>query len=259
MTAPDNFLKRNQRLRFGGEIFCWRNVVLMLSLLIMFLGTLCADSPSKRVLLITGGHDFEHTPFIEMFDSFAGIEFDEAVQPQANDVYGATSAQYDALVFYDMVQDISDAQKQAFVDMLQQGKGVVFLHHSLVSYQEWEEFEDIIGGRYYLESEADSLRPASTYRHDVNIPVKIVDRMHPITQSLDDFEILDEVYGGFNVLPSVHPLLSTSHPESGKIIGWTNEYGRSRVVYLQLGHGPSAYQNPNYQSLVRRSIEWVMN
>jgi hypothetical protein len=130
----------------------------------------------------------------------------------------------------------------------------VFLHHSLVSYQEWDEFENIIGGRYFLSGlEQDS----STYRHDVDIPVRVIHKDHPVTKGIDDFMIHDEVYGNFKVLPGVQALLSTTHPESGKIIGWTNIYGNSRIVYLQLGHDHYAYENPNYRRLLKQAITWV--
>ena len=103
------------------------------------------------------------------------------------------------------------------------------------------EFEKIIGGRYILTN---INQDSSTYRHDVDVPVTVVDKNHPITKGMDDFVIHDEVYGNYKVLPSVQPLLHTTHPESGKIVGWTNNYGGSRIVYLQLGHDHYAYENP---------------
>ena len=121
------------------------------------------------------------------------------------------------------------------------------------------EFENIIGGRYYLES--DSLKGKdivpSNYRHDVIIPVEIADKNHPITDGLINFEIHDEVYGNYKVLPKVHALLSTQHTESGEILAWTNAYGKSRIVYIQLGHDHYAYENPGYRRLVYQAIKWV--
>jgi type 1 glutamine amidotransferase len=51
--------------------------------------------------------------------------------------------------------------------------------------------------------------------------------------------------------------LTTDHPTSGKVIAWAHRYKNSPVVYIQLGHGPEAYNNPNYRTLVARSIHWV--
>ena len=224
-----------------------------------------AITANLRVLIITGGRsDFEREAFYAMFNSFTNVDYDEVVQPEANQKL--TSPFYDAfdvLVFYDMVQDITEQQKEAFINLLDGGKGIVFLHHSLASYREWAEYENIIGGRFYLDLQPEVKNkaeyPVSIYQHDVDIPVTIADKNHPVTNGLDDFVIHDETYGNFKVLPAVQPLLSTSHPASGNIIGWTHIYGKSLVVYLQPGHNHVAFENPNYRRLVEQAIKWVHN
>jgi len=72
-----------------------------------------------------------------------------------------------------------------------------------------------------------------------------------------DFEIHDETYNLFAVANNVHPLLTTSDPHSNKVIGWAKNYGAARVVYLQSGHDHFAYENPNYQKIVRQAIRWT--
>lgn len=208
---------------------------------------------TQRILIITGGHDFEREAFFDMFNDMPDTEYTELFHPEANQVYDSSLLdQIDVLLFYDMVQEIGDLEKAAFIKLLEKGKGVVFLHHSLVSYQEWDEFENIIGGRYILSDQE-----GSTYQHDVDMPVQIASKDHPITLGLKDFVIHDEVYGNFKVQPDVEPLLLTTHPESGELIGWTNSYGNSRIVYLQLGHDHHAYENPNFRLLLKQAIQWV--
>ena len=210
-------------------------------------------APSQQVLIITGGHDFERESFFKMFEELPGIDWQELIHPEANQVYASSlSEKADALIFYDMVQEIDDVQKKALIDLLNQGKGMIFLHHSLASYQDWEEFEKIIGGRYVLSGQ-----DSSTYRHDVEMPVKVVSREHPVTKGIDDFLIHDEVYGNFRVRSGVVPLLTSTHPESGEIIGWANTYGKSRIVYLQLGHDHHAYEDANFRRLLKQAIDWV--
>jgi len=185
-----------------------------------------------------------------MFEEMPGIDYLEVIHPEANLLYDSSLMDdFDVLVFYDMAKEIDDSQKASFLKLLEQGKGMVFLHHSLASYQEWAEFEKILGGRYE--------EGLSTYKHDVEVPVRIVSKDHPITKGVDDFVILDEVYGNFKVLPGVQAILKTTHPESGEVIGWTNHYGKSRIVYLQLGHDHHAYENLNYRHLVKQAINWV--
>jgi type 1 glutamine amidotransferase len=212
----------------------------------------------NKVLIITGGHDFEEKPFYEMFDSFQGLAYDTITQPKGNALLeNAKIKAYSCLVFYDMFQDITENQKAALLRLLDDGMGMVFLHHALVSYQNWPEFEKIIGGKYHLKPS--NGRPASTYKHDVDFSVKIVSAKDalPITKGLQDFEIHDEVYGSYSVGNHVTPIIQTDHPESTPTIGWSHQYKNSRIVYLQLGHDHYAYENNNYRTLVQRSIWWV--
>jgi type 1 glutamine amidotransferase len=74
---------------------------------------------------------------------------------------------------------------------------------------------------------------------------------------LKDFEIDDETYKGFYVNPDVTTLLRVDHPKSSPVIGWEHEYGKARVAYIQPGHGPTAYSNPNYRRLVENAINWA--
>ena len=91
------------------------------------------------------------------------------------------------------------------------------------------------------------------YQHDVDIPVQIVAK-HPITAGLADFTIHDEIYWGFRVSAEVDAAAQHQHPQSGKPIAWCRSQGDSRVVYFQLGHGRSAFEDANYRQLVARCI-----
>ncbi|WEK17725.1 MAG: ThuA domain-containing protein [Candidatus Pedobacter colombiensis] len=218
----------------------------------------CFAQKKNHILIITGGHGFKQIPFYNMFDSLGNISYDKLKQPEANELIASPAVdKYDALVFYDMYDTITPPQKQAYLKLLNKGKAMIFLHHSLVSYQKWDEFQRIIGGKYYTEPtviNGDTL--SSNYQHDVIIPVKIEDPKHPVTRGLKDFEIHDEVYGRFGIQPGIKPLLSTTHPGSSRYIAWINPYGNNKVLFIQLGHGPEAFANPNYRKLLKQGIEW---
>jgi type 1 glutamine amidotransferase len=220
-----------------------------------------AESAAKiRVLVITGGHGFERGPFFKLFQDDPGIAFtaaehakDSATAYEREDLFS-----HDVVVLYDMPRDITDRQKAKMLSLFENDIGLVALHHSLVSYQHWPDYERIIGGRYPEEDgKGGAVTKEVGYQHDVEIPVAIAGGDHPLTRGLKDFTIKDEIYWGFRVGPDVKPLLTTTHPKSGKTLAWTRTEGRSRIVYLQLGHGPSAYEDPNYRQLVARSIRWA--
>ena len=221
-----------------------------------------AESGSKvKGLVVTGGHGFDREPFFKMFSENSSIEFTAAEHSKTNaSVYDREDLlSYDVVVLYDMPQNITDAQKAKFKALFDKGIGLVVLHHALVSYQNWPEYEQIIGGRY---QEPDAKKPGTVteavgWEHDVDFRIVIAPTNHPVTGGLKDFDIHDEIYWGFRVGNDVTPLITTTHPKSGKPLGWARSQGGSRVVYLQLGHGKEAFGNENYRKLVAQSIQWV--
>jgi len=223
-------------------------------------GFVITFSKTKKinVLIITGGHGFEQVPFYGVFDALENVHYDTIVQPKANALIATTAIdKYDVLVFYDMFDSILPSEQQAYINLLKNGKAMIFLHHSLVSYQNWGEFINIVGGKYHTRPvfvKGDTLK--ANYEHDVTMPVRVEDRKHPVTAGINDFEIVDETYGDAEILPSVKPLLSTSLSKSMRYLAWINHYGNSEVLYIQLGHGPSAYSNANYRKLLQQAIEW---
>ncbi len=209
-----------------------------------------------RVLIITGGHEFEREEFFSIFDDHPDITWFEGVQFKAQRYFAAPRRDdYDVMVWYDMVPDIAPSAQRDLVDLLEEGKPLVALHHSIATYSKWPETINILGGRYNL-GEVDG-KPGSTFKHDVDVDVKIADASHPITVGMDDFTIHDEVYKSMVIQPDVKPLLTTDHPDSDKLIGWTHRYGNSPVAYLQGGHDAKAFANPNYQRLVVQAIRWA--
>jgi len=211
------------------------------------------------VLVVTGGHDFERDAFFSLFQGYDDIVFKEVAQPEANKMLeSGEAAKYDVIVLYDMWQDITEPQKKAFVKLLEEGKGLVALHHSIASYQEWPEFLKIIGGKFYLnDREEDGVKYAkSGVEFGKQIEVK-VNKDHPISYGIDNFTITDETYKGFRVAPDVNVFLTTDDPSSGPQIGWTRTYGKSRVVCIQSGHDSKVYNNPSYREVIQMAIRWA--
>ncbi len=217
-----------------------------------------ADRPTK-ILIVPGGHDFQREGFFALFNQMKGITYREEAHPGAMARIGALDpASFDAVVFYDMPKNLTDEEKDLFHQLTKSGKGLLFLHHSICSYQDWNDYINFVGGKYY-EKKKDESFGASSYQHDVHFTVNIVTKNHPVTNGLSDFEILDEVYGNLEVLPHVQPLLSTNHPKSNPLIGWTFQKDNSRIVTIQPGHDQNSWTNPNYTKLIRQAIAYIAN
>lgn len=223
------------------------------------------DAPKKnakplRVLLTIGGHPFDRKPFFAMWDALPGIQYTTAPLPESVDLLKpGLEKQYDVIVMYDMINHLTPDQERNLTELLKTGIGLVSLHHNLCSHDDWPEYRSLIGGRYFHKPETIDGREylPSHYLHDQHFEVEIADREHPITKGLSDFHMDDEVYSGFYVAPSSHVLLTVDHPNCDHNVAWVTESGNGRVFYLMFGHGPSAWQNPNYQKLLVRGIRWV--
>jgi len=213
-----------------------------------------------NALLITGGHPFERVPFFEMTRALPKINFVPVEQPGVDKYYAQeAAAAYDAFVCYDFGQAMTEKARADFVARLDEGKGVVFLHHAIYNHLDWPEFKDILGGLWINQPFTVENWPygPSTYNLDQKVGVKIADKTHPITKGMSDFELAEETYGKFYVSHAVKPLLLTDHPTSDPIIGWTHTYRKARVVYLQPGHGPSTFGHFQFRQILERSICWV--
>jgi uncharacterized protein len=226
--------------------------MLLFSALPLLLAFLTAQpSPAVRVLVVTGGHSYP-TSFYTLFEQ-PGIVWDHAVSSE--EAYRRDLRdRYDVIVLHDMPKTLSDAGKQHLQAFAEHDKGIVVIHHAIVSYPDWDWYRDVIGGRY-LESPADG-RPASTYRHDEQMRISVA-RSHPVTAGLTDFTVLDETYKGMWLAPTNTVLLTTDNPTGDPPVAWVSAYDKSRVVTIQLGHGPESHRNESFRRLVVNAIRWA--
>jgi len=212
-----------------------------------------------NVAVLTGGHGFQQEPFFEMFKSFKGIKHTEVQLKDHSEIFEDISDwDYDVVVMYNMTQNISQKRQDNFKKLLDRGIGFVALHHNMGAFQKWGEFKKISGGKYYLKptKEGEVERRGSTYKHDIDMEIKIADRSHPITRGLKDFVIHDEGYKYCGFEKDNHVLLTTEHAASDKTLAWARRYGKARVCGIMLGHDGKAYANPNFRKLLSQAIQW---
>jgi hypothetical protein len=210
-----------------------------------------------KIMLVTGGHSYDTIQFFEMFDSMEGIEYDHFQQPKANkELMKDLAKDYDVVVFYDMWKSIGEFEKNAYLKMTREGKPFLFLHHSIASYQDWGEFEKIIGGKYVEAARGVPQEEQSNYEHDVWVYSK-VENYTAVTVGLKDPRFFDEVYGNVRISDEIIPLLSTRHPKSMEYIAWQHKYNNSPIVYIQPGHDYRTYESEDYRKLLSQAIKFL--
>ena len=211
--------------------------------------------PKLRVLVVTGGHGYDKKKFPKTFEGHDDIEFKiQGGSPFEN----ISDWKYDAMVLYNFKQRISETQRANFLKLLKKGVGLVVMHHAIAAYPGWLEFEKIIGATYVLKAvERDGVKYARpVWKHGVDMKIHVEDPSHPITKGLADFEIKDETYKKWVYHSGNHLLLSTDNKLSNKQIAWTRFYGKARVFFIQLGHGPQAFSDKSYRRVIAQAIRW---
>jgi uncharacterized protein len=257
-----------------------------------------------QCLVAVRGHPFDRNAFDAVFQAMDGISATMVDQPAAARLMNPDGMRgFDALVLYDMpgldFEAATDAPlyrapdaalREGFRALLEQGTGVVALHHALAGWPTWPEYHDWLGGQflYHPGTLRGRAMPDSGYCHDVTHRVSLV-ADHPVTAGLPaDFAITDELYlapnfedglfdGAFTPLlrsdatftrdhfwsadlavrGRLHDREGWDHPSGSSCVGWAGDALASRIVTLQPGDGPSAYENPHYRRLVENAIRWV--
>lgn len=202
-------------------------------------------------LFVTGGHDYDS-------DFYSVLEGGWLRWQHAHSNREAFSRDitrdFDVLILYDMSADLDEDGRAHLEQFARSGKGIVSIHHAIVSYQNWEWWwREVIGGRYVLEGPEDR---KSTYLHDVELQIRSVTR-HPITRDLGPFRLVDETYRNLWISPDVQILMETDHPTADGPVVWISPWREARVVYIQPGHDRRAHRHPGYRELVRRAVQWA--
>lgn len=255
--------------------------------------------PPLNVLLVTKGHPFRKEPFFAVFDRNPEIVYTHVEQPAAPALFNPQPAEpYDAIVLYDMpgirfgaegggmaYDDPPEWYRTGLLELLEQGKGMFFLHHAMCGWPRWDEYAEIVGGRFLFEpgQTRGEAVASSGYRLNVKHTIDVVDPDHPLAQGVEPFEILDEVYLAEIFEDDIHPVLHSdypasqehfydpaqairgamdqregwSHPPGSGLMAWVKSYANSPIAYFAAGDCPSAYKNAGFQRVVANGIRWV--
>lgn len=179
--------------------------------------------------------------------------------------------------------DPDDSIRSGIRDLLAAGQGIVATHHALAGWPTWDEWADLLGGRFfYGPGRLHGVDwPASGYRMDT-YDVSIVAPEHPVCRGVEPFVITDELYLCCIHEPEVVPLLRTgaaldpermidtyrevcdgtplpvaAHPPGSSLLGWAKRAAGSPLVYLLPGHRPETMLDAHYRQLLANSVGWV--
>ncbi len=233
-----------------------------ISIISFFVMTPCfsATQSETSVLVVRGGHSYDTPEFEEMCLSLEGIKVDLVLTAHMESMTATEINQrYDAILFLNQNKHYTtyDWNRKQYMDLTRLGIGMVFLHFTLSSQPEWDEYHDLVGGKWFLKNYTEDKKLHSTYFTEMTRDIVVLDTDHPVTKNIEDFTLTDAFYGNIYIAPDVHPLLGTNHPDVSQTIAWTHQYNTSKVVYIMPGFTKDSYQNISYQKLIANALKYV--
>jgi type 1 glutamine amidotransferase len=170
---------------------------------------------------------------------------------------------FDAVLFYTGGDLEMDAQQKAdFISFIHDdGKGFIGVHSAAITFVDWPEYGDMIGG-YYDE------HPWLTF----DAPIIVEDPNFPGMQQWPHaFVLRDEIYQMRNYSrDKVRVLMRLDvskldmknknvHRTDGDFaVTWAKMYGKGRVYYTTLGHVEANWDKPEFQQMMTEAIKWAM-
>lgn len=215
------------------------------------------DAATKRVMIITGqdypGHKWRETTPVLQAAIAADSRLQVEVVEQPSFLTSERLGDYDALVLHFMNWEQPDPGPKARANLLrfvEQGGGVVLVHFACGAFQGWPAFADVAGRVW----------DPNLRGHDPHgeFQVRIVDANHPVTDGLDSFQTVDELYTCLAGNRPIQILASAKSKVDQKeyAMAFSFDYGQGRVFHSPLGHDVRAFNRP-VQALFRRGCAWA--
>jgi type 1 glutamine amidotransferase len=238
-----------------------RSAITGLALVALPLASHAADQPNKiKVLLVTGddvypAHNWQEVSQAIKDTLVVSGRFDVKVCEDAGVLDSASSLERYDLVFLHLYNaktpTLSAAGKDNLVKFVGGGKGLVVSHLSSASFKEWAEFPKLCG-RYWVMGKSGH-GPRSVFQ------AKVVEKDHPITKGLEDFQTDDELYAKLEGNTPIKVLVQADSDWSKKTepLAFTVDYGKGRVFHEAFGHDGKAIHNPSVEKLIQRGCEWA--
>jgi type 1 glutamine amidotransferase len=231
-----------------------------LSLFVLFLSaaSLCAQA-KIQVLLLTGDDVAPAHNWREMAEATREAlvnsgKFEVRVSEDPSILESSRLSTYD-LIFFTLYNSKlpapTEKAKENLVNFVKSGKGFAVSHLASASYKDWPEFQQMCG-RYWVMGTSGH-GPRSVFK------AKVVNKAHPVTKGVSDFETDDELYAKLQGTAPVEVLVEADSDWSKKTepLVFVQPYGQGRVFYEAFGHDRKAIMNPAVQKLIVQGCEWA--
>lgn len=235
-----------------------------------------APTPKKKQLLVIGEEKgYRHASISHAMATIErlGIETGlwdttirtdtEALTKQKLEYNAKNLNDFDAVLFFTGgTLEMTPQKKADFLSFIHDdGKGFVGVHSAAITFVNWPEFVDMLGGTY-------DEHPWGTF----DAPIVVEDSKFPGMQAWPhSFVVHDEIYqmkdfsrDKVRVLMSLDASkLDLKNPRVHRAdhdfpVAWAKMYGKGRVYYSCLGHTKESWDDPRVQAMYIGAIKWAM-
>ena len=147
---------------------------------------------------------------------------------------------------------LRDDEAEALAGHVRRGGGLLAMHTAIVCFDGHPAWHSIVGASW--DWDRSSHPPVA----EVTVTVTEAGRRHPITEGLESFSVVDEVYGFLDEEPDLVALLTGDHGGRAHPLLWARQVGEGRVVTSLLGHSVEACAHPANACILRRGARWAL-
>lgn len=214
----------------------------------------------KKALIVWGGWD-GHEPR-QVGERFAGVLEREGFSVTVSDTLEAFTQMdlktLDLIVPVWTMGTISREQCDAVVEAVgMYGVGLAGNHGGMCdAFRQDTQWQFMTGGQWVSHPGGDGVRYTVNMRQAAS----------PLTEGLDDFEVVSEQYyvhvdpANCVLATTRYPVVNYYHASNGAVdvpVAWTRRWGHGRVFYSSLGHHNDVFDIPEALELQRRGMLWA--
>ena len=125
------------------------------------------------------------------------------------------------------------------------------IHAGSSSFFDWTDYQEICCATWILK------QTGHGKKHEFDVRMAAVN--HPVTQGMESFRTMDELWHRPGVRPGVQVLAEaySSATKNWEPTAMINQFGKGRCFALLLGHGARHMQSAGFQTLLTRGTEWA--
>jgi putative membrane-bound dehydrogenase-like protein len=220
---------------------------LIIPLLLILSSAVSLDAAENLSLLYLGdnGHHEPYQRFQQLSPVMKLRGIDLTYTDDMREINPDTLSNYDGLVIYANITEISPEQEKALLNFVADGKGLIPLHCASYCFLNSEKYIELVGAQFQKHG-------TGVFRTEIVAPD------HPVIKNFRGFQSWDETYLHHKHNDKDRTVLETRNADGhAEPWTWVRTHGKGRVFYTAWGHDGRTWSNHGFHNLIERGILWA--